>query len=71
MEQVIFITAPFRLVSVINLIMPSAINDGLDVNTRRERALDEITHTHAHTQKETTVIRDVFPVQTPILNIQQ
>lgn len=69
MEQVIFITAPFRLVSVINLIMPSAINDGLDVNTRRERALDEITHTH--TQKETTVIRDVFPVQTPILNIQQ
>lgn len=52
MEQVIFITAPFRLVSVINLIMPSAINDGLDVNTRRERALDEITHTHTHTHRK-------------------
>ena len=34
LEQVIFITAPFRLVSVISLITPSAISGGLQRHTQ-------------------------------------
>lgn len=34
LEQVIFMTAPFRAVSVISLIIPSAISDGLQTNSQ-------------------------------------